>query len=205
MSQPVLISTQIDLLRHGEPVGGRRYRGQTDDPLSEIGWRQMRAAVDDYSAWRAIVTSPLKRCAEFARELGTRIEVPVYPEERLMEIGFGAWEGRTPAEIEGSDPGILARFQRDPVRFRPTGAETLDGFRARVAAAWEELIARHAGKQILVIGHAGIIRMVISLVLEAPVEHMFRIAVDHAALTRIRVLGEGRAALPQILFHGGRP
>ncbi len=63
MPEPALTSTQTDLLRHDEPVGGRRYRGRTDDPLSEVGWRQMRAAVDGYSAWRATVTSPLKRCA----------------------------------------------------------------------------------------------------------------------------------------------
>jgi len=31
-------TTTIDLLRHGEPVGGKRYRGQIDDPLSEKGW-----------------------------------------------------------------------------------------------------------------------------------------------------------------------
>ena len=40
--------TLIDMIRHGEPVGGRRYRGQIDDPLSEKGWRQMWAAV---AAW----------------------------------------------------------------------------------------------------------------------------------------------------------
>jgi alpha-ribazole phosphatase len=31
------VSTTLDLMRHGEPVGGRRYSGQIDDPLSEKG------------------------------------------------------------------------------------------------------------------------------------------------------------------------
>ena len=43
------MQTTIDLIRHGEPVGGRKYRGQTDDPLSEKGWAQMWAAVGDYA------------------------------------------------------------------------------------------------------------------------------------------------------------
>ncbi|MHB1590203.1 MAG: histidine phosphatase family protein [Sulfuricella sp.] len=43
-------STTIDLIRHGEPVGGRRYRGRTDDPLSEKGWNQMWTAVGDFRA-----------------------------------------------------------------------------------------------------------------------------------------------------------
>ena len=37
--------TTIDLLRHGEPLGGGRYRGQMDDALSEKGWQQMWQAV----------------------------------------------------------------------------------------------------------------------------------------------------------------
>ena len=54
----------IDLLRHGD-TGQRSYRGQLDDPLSTLGWSQLRAAIFGRS-WDAIVTSPLRRCAEFA-------------------------------------------------------------------------------------------------------------------------------------------
>ena len=43
-----LVNTTIDLIRHGEPVGGRKYRGQIDDPLSDKGWTQMRQAVADH-------------------------------------------------------------------------------------------------------------------------------------------------------------
>jgi alpha-ribazole phosphatase/probable phosphoglycerate mutase len=200
-----VISTRIDLLRHGLPVGGRRYRGRRDDPLSEAGWAQMRAAVNGHDAWEAIVTSPLQRCAAFAHELGARLAVAVHEDERLQEIGFGAWEGRTPEELEAADPGALERFRCDPVRHRPPGAESLESFGARVGAAWDELVARHRGRRVLVVAHAGVIRLVVSRVLDAPIERMFRLAVGHAALTRIRVHGEGERALPEILFHGGRP
>ena len=63
--------TTIDLIRHGEPVGGSKYRGQTDDPLSEKGWEQMRAAVGDHRPWEAILTSPLARCRAFAEKLAS--------------------------------------------------------------------------------------------------------------------------------------
>ncbi|MEW6253578.1 MAG: histidine phosphatase family protein, partial [Planctomycetota bacterium] len=63
------MSTLIDLMRHGEPVGGRRYRGQVDDPLSEKGWAQMRAAVGEAAPWHHVVSSPLLRCREFAETL----------------------------------------------------------------------------------------------------------------------------------------
>ena len=68
--------TVIDLLRHGEPVGGRRYRGQQDDPLSDTGWAQMRTSCAEQS-WDAVVSSPLQRCARFAEELVAGAETPL--------------------------------------------------------------------------------------------------------------------------------
>lgn len=82
--------TLIDMLRHGEPVGGRRYRGQTDDPLSDKGWRQMRAATAETRPWTAIVSSPLLRCRAFAEELAGQTGLPLAVDDRLKEVGFGA-------------------------------------------------------------------------------------------------------------------
>jgi len=154
-------ATVIDLLRHGEPVGGRCYRGQLDDALSEKGWRQMRASVAGYREWQAIVTSPLVRCAAFAHELGNVLGIPVHEDVRLMEIGFGAWEGKTADELRAADPECLQRFLTDPVAHPPAGAEPLAAFRARVAAAWQDLLERHYGRQVLLVGHAGVIRAVL--------------------------------------------
>ena len=63
-------NTIIDFIRHGEPVGGRAYRGHNiDDPLSEKGWQQMRTAVADHCPWSQLISSPLLRCKDFANEL----------------------------------------------------------------------------------------------------------------------------------------
>lgn len=194
--------TLIDLLRHGEPVGGRRYRGQIDDPLSDKGWQQMRAAVAGREDWDVIWSSTLSRCAEFARELAAQRQLPLTLDARLREIGFGAWEGQTPDELRRTDPERLDRFWRDPLANRPAGAEALTGFRARVQSAWNDMVAAHAGQRVLVVGHAGITRMLVSLALGSPVENMFRIHVGNAELTRIRVRGRGAEALPQLVFHG---
>ena len=101
---------QIDLLRHGEPVGGRRYRGLIDDPLSDKGWAEMRAAVQGRDEWDAIVHSPLSRCADFAAELSTDLGIPKISDDRLVEIGFGVWEGLTGDEVRAADPDALMRF-----------------------------------------------------------------------------------------------
>ena len=182
--------TLIDLIRHGEPQGGKRYRGQVDDPLSDAGWRQMWAAVGDQVPWQRIVTSPLSRCRAFAMALGERHGLPVTVDARLMEIGFGAWEGRTAAQLHAEDPTQLARFYYDPVAARPAGAEPLDQFRARVVAAFDALIESCLDQQVLVVTHAGVIRTLIAHVLSAPLEAIYRIEVDYAAMTRIRLSAE---------------
>jgi len=196
------VVTTVDLMRHGEPVGGRRYRGQLDDPLSDKGWRQMRRAVAGDAPWDLLISSPLRRCLEFAQELSRRRGLALEVEERVKEVGFGAWEGRTAEQVAAHDPDILQRFWRDPVRERPPGAESLPAFRGRVVAAWTDALARHAGRHILIVGHAGVIRMVLSEVLGMPPIHLFRIQVPNAGITRLQVQGEGEAALPRLMFHG---
>jgi broad specificity phosphatase PhoE len=70
-------TTQIDFIRHGEPLGGKCYRGQIDDPLSATGWQQMWQALGDAAPWQQIVTSPLSRCQAFAAALAERHGLPM--------------------------------------------------------------------------------------------------------------------------------
>jgi alpha-ribazole phosphatase/probable phosphoglycerate mutase len=193
------VTTTLDLMRHGEPVGGRKYRGQLDDPLSEKGWAQMHAAVGEGGPWTRIVSSPLLRCRVFAETLASRHDLPLVCDDRLMEVGFGEWEGKSAAEIEQKTPGMLGRFKADPVNARPAGAEPLADFHARVAAGLEDLLAQHAGQHVLLVGHAGVIRMAFAWALHIPLEHAYRIEVATASLTRLR-FDSGRASL---IFHGG--
>ncbi len=201
MTNPV--STTIDLLRHGEPVGGRRYRGQIDDPLSDKGWMQMRSAVGEAHPWDVIVSSTLCRCSHFAQELAHHHTLPLEMEPRLMELGFGAWEGRTAAELLRTDADILMRFWRDPIHHTPPGGEKLSAFRARVMATWEDLLARHAGRHLLLVCHAGTIRLLLSYVLNMPLERMFRIHVPNASMSRVQIDHHSEGPLPRLMFHAG--
>lgn len=203
MSTEERVTTLIDLMRHGEPVGGSRYRGQIDDPLSDTGWRQMRAAVGPHAPWDAIVSSPLRRCFDFAEDLAERLNLPLESDDRLMEIGFGVWQGKTQEEVTQFDPGLQQRFYRDPMSHRPEGAEGLGDFRVRVVAAWNDILNRHAGQHVLIVCHAGVIRMVLAHILEIPLSNLFRIKVGSAALTRIECAEQGEEFLGQLVFHDG--
>lgn len=198
-----VMTTMVDMIRHGEPVGGKKYRGQLDDPLSELGWAQMRAAVEGHRPWDAVVSSPLSRCAAFAQELAARHDLPLQVDARLMEIGFGDWEGHTAEELRAREPDALLGFWQDPLHNRPPGAEGLTQFRDRVVAAWNDILERYAGRHVLVVGHAGVIRMIVRHVLDMPLDRMFRLHVPNAGLTRIRIEGQGEDALPFLVFHAG--
>ncbi len=199
-----MITTTVDLLRHGEPVGGSKYRGQIDDPLSERGWRQLRTAVGDHCPWDLVISSPLSRCHDFARELTQRHGLPLEVDAGFMEIGFGEWEGYTADELLQRDPEILMRFWSDPEQHTPPGAERLTDFRKRIVTAWEQAITTHAGKHILIIGHAGMMRMILLHVLAIPMANLFRIKVPNAGISRICIDNNGAQSLPRLLFHAGQ-
>jgi len=196
-------STIIDIIRHGEPVGGRMYRGHRDDPLSELGWQQMHEAVEDFKAWQAILSSPLLRCCEFAASLASKISVPLHIDDRFKEINWGIWEGMTSQAICGDQPDRLYRFRSDPVRLRPKGAEDVRDFKQRVLNAMVDLINQHRGKHVLLVAHAGVIRAAISIVLDTPVQNMFNIKVANACITRIRVHHLDQHDKYELIFHNG--
>lgn len=177
--------TRIDLLRHGEPVGGGHYRGQVDDALSEKGWEQMWNAVGTTPEWQQIVSSPLLRCSAFAASLAESLVLPVQLEPRFMEVGFGDWEGKTRDELDRLDPGQIARFYQNPVKNRPPGAEPLDEFTDRVQAAFNEMLDRFTGQSVLVVAHAGVIRAILAYTLDIPLASMYRISVPTAGISRI--------------------
>jgi len=182
-----MTETIIDLIRHGEPIGGRKYRGYNiDDPLTEKGWRQMWDAVGDCNTWDQIITSPLKRCEEFAQALGKHHGINVAIESRFKEVGFGSWEGLSHDEIKNAKADEYQAFLRDPINHRPQGAEDLDDFINRVGSAYDETIERYEKKHCFIIAHAGVIRAVIAKTLLAAPVGLYRIKVMNGGITRIR-------------------
>jgi broad specificity phosphatase PhoE len=194
--------TRIDLIRHGMPEGGNRIRGHgVDDPLSPLGWAQMRetaAAVDD---WHAIVSSPLARCRAFAEWLAAERRLPLAIDPDLREVGFGSWEGLSRDVLRRDHGAEFAAFYDDPVNRRPPGAEPLADFGDRVGAALDRVLADHAGRHTLVVAHAGVIRAAIGGVLQSPPLCWYRTDVTNGALTRLEQDDAGR----RLVLHNWRP
>lgn len=183
------MTTYIDVIRHGEPVGGRRYRGYSiDDPLTEKGWAEMRAAVAGSSPWQHIVSSPLSRCLDFSKELANELQIPFTVNEQLKEIGFGHWEGKTPEEILAEDKDALNHFYQDPVNNRPDGAEPLSDFSERVWKAYQNILETHHGKHVLIVAHAGVARAIIANILQMSLDDVYsRLRIAYGAIVHSSV------------------
>ena len=182
-----MTDTVIDLMRHGEPVGGRAYRGHNiDDPLTEAGWQQMWDAIGDEAPWDHIICSPLERCQAFANALMDTRNIPCSTEENFKEVGFGSWEGKTPDEIKAENLKGYEDFYHDPVNKRPGGAEPLNEFIHRVTTAFDNVVKEYKEKHILVIAHAGVNRAIIAHALHTAPIGLYRINVKNAGISRLK-------------------
>ncbi|UXZ53647.1 histidine phosphatase family protein [Halomonas sp. 7T] len=184
--------TTIDLMRHGEPVGGRMLRGSTDHPLSEVGWKQMtdavmRHTVDGRPPYDAVISSPLLRCREFALWLGEEFDVPVQIDDDLAELHLGGWEGKTYAQVyeqEGSEQ--MSAFWYDPARGAPPSGETLAELDVRVSESWQQLLTNPPGKHVLVVAHLFVCNALLRQVLEQPLCNGLVMDLPYAAMSRLR-------------------
>jgi broad specificity phosphatase PhoE len=133
----------IYLIRHGQTEFNRadRFQGRVDSPLTELGVAQARAvgarlaalAAADPGDWR-IACSPLGRARHTAEIIAEAMGLgPPTPDERLIEVSYGALDGLTRAEVDARFPH-LARIKRGIFTIAP-GGEPIADVQAR-AASW---------------------------------------------------------------------
>nr|WP_256834897.1 alpha-ribazole phosphatase family protein [Pseudomonas oleovorans] len=183
---------QLELLRHGETELGGGLRGSLDDALTEQGWAQLRASVLDAGPWDCLISSPLRRCARFAEELAAAHGLPLHLEPGLQELHFGDWEGRSAAELMGSDAEALGRFWADPYAFTPPNGEPLLQFEARILAAIRRLQQNHAAERLLLITHGGVMRLLLARARCLPRQELLQVNVGYAQRFRLSLDADGQ-------------
>ncbi len=188
----------IDLLRHGALVGGVKYRGALDDPLTCEG----RLAMDD--VWcqikedvTSVVYSPLSRCAEPAQAWAKEAGVSCVAEPAIQELSYGGWEGLTAEEIKQHYPQMLEKWRQDPTHMTPPQGEPMIDFSKRIRCFLQTLLAQHQPGHLLIVAHSGSIRMLIAHALQAPIVSTRHLSMPYACWSRL-VVKEGQASL---CFH----
>lgn len=195
-------TTIIDLLRHGEVEGDATYRGSTDDPLTDHGWQQMVAALENKNHWDIIITSPLMRCREFAELIAKEDEIDLEINPSLQEIDFGLWEGLTPDQIMEDDESLLHAWWSSPTTITPPEGEDFHDFQARVLKSLKKIIKEYKGKRILIVTHAGVIRLLIMHALGMPDVNLFRLNVDYGSFSQIHAYHDNHGDTLSLIKHG---
>jgi broad specificity phosphatase PhoE len=152
--------TTFYFVRHGESEGNaaRVFTGQTDSPLTARGRQQADVVAQELAKVKfdRIVSSDLSRTRDTARVIAKPhgIQVEIVPE--LREIDVGDRTGKTFDETKGlpswNDDGFVAW----------PGGETLEQVLSRTLGAIERLTRESPGKTILVVGHGGVNRILLS-------------------------------------------
>ena len=151
--------TKLLLVRHGRTAwnAAGRIQGQLDIALDELGGQQARQVAERVQSFHldAIYTSPLQRARETAEAIGTRLNLPVTGDDRLMEYQFGVVSGLTWEELVAQHPELAKRWVDDAWTVPIAGSEGRVNFAARVKAVMDDLIARHLDQHVAVVAHGG--------------------------------------------------
>jgi broad specificity phosphatase PhoE len=146
-------ASEVVLVRHGETEWSRdgKHTGRTDVPLTARGRQQAKAVGEALRRreFALVLTSPLSRALETCRLAGFGDRA--VSREELMEWDYGAYEGRTTAEIREERHGWT--LWRDGVRH----GETIEEVAARIDRVIAEL--RVVDGDSLLFAHGHVLRV----------------------------------------------
>ncbi len=205
---------KIDLLRHGELQTSGLFCADENEPLSDKGMQQLIAATQS-GQWDVIISSPSRRCREFAETLSPQ-QADLIIDEHFQEMDFGRWVGAFYAHVWQKEPEQLQALWDSPETFIAPDGESMQHFIARVQAGWQSLLdgyindtnptsystfTPHKTGSILLITHAGVIRNILAHTLKMPHASTLSFDIGYARFTRLHYYPDGVYSLRE---HGAR-
>jgi broad specificity phosphatase PhoE len=175
------------LVRHGRTPANAAglLQGRLDQDLDDHG-RQQASAVADHVRRGvrvdAVIASPLRR----AQQTAAAFELPIETDDRWIELAYGEFEGSRHDEV----PSAVWQFWRDDPDFTPAGGESLAALDRRTREACDELVARAAHENIVVVSHVSPIKSAVAWALGVGIGISFNCHLDQAAVCRIVIRGD---------------
>ncbi|OUS33050.1 hypothetical protein A9Q98_00085 [Thalassotalea sp. 42_200_T64] len=176
--------TNLFLLRHAKVDGPAALYGHTDIGVSADENNKLLAQLLSVKhCFSHIVSSPLQRCRTVSEQFAKQNGLPLTIEPGLSETSFGDYDGiafddiafngigakeTSTNEINDNDLNwpTLENFWHNPMLNTLPNAESLMDFKLRITNLLQTLINEHQGENVLVVCHGGVIKMMISHVLE---------------------------------------
>jgi len=181
--------TTLWLIRHAEVE--ERYHsvfgGRIDMGLSPVGKQQAAALAKNLQTKQidALYASPMRRVQETLAPLTINSALKPVVRQGLREVDFGDWTGLHWTEVQ-QKYGISALAWLDQLECAGIpNAECARTLRNRVEPVLREALQRHAGEHLAIACHGGVIRMILSILLELPLPKMASFEIDYASLTQV--------------------
>ncbi|MDZ4098137.1 MAG: alpha-ribazole phosphatase [Methylophilaceae bacterium] len=184
---------RLYLLRHTRlSVDSGICYGQADIDVAPSFHDELQVIKSKVTTMRfdGLYTSPLQRCHKLAESLGIGDAVA---DERLMELHFGDWELKKWDDIPRPE---FDAWANNYATLSPPNGETFTDLHARAKHFLADMQSAHAGQDVLVVAHGGLIRALLADVLNMPLKGLFRFEVDYGSLTQLNFDGE----IPRIGF-----
>jgi alpha-ribazole phosphatase len=180
----------VYLIRHGkiqQEDDQRRYVGQINLPLTAEGIKQAQSLHKRFE--RAdigtVYCSDLSRSIQTAQIVVGSRSIRVVVRKDLREVSMGEWENCTFGDIARRFPEEFKARGCDIVSYRVPGGESFADCNKRVVAALEEIVSSST-ENIVIVGHAGVNRLLLCHMLGMPLANIFRIAQDYGCLNLIQ-------------------
>ena len=183
----------IYLARHAKPLlpdDKKRYLGQSDPPLSPEGMDQAERLANTLARFSVseIFSSDLTRAVQTASIVAAAFGLKVKTDEKLREINMGKWENLTFEEVQTRYPEDFEKRGNDIVYFRPSEGESYFDLQVRALDAFYAIVKNSIGNTVIV-GHAGVNRAILCVLMSLPLQDIFSIQQDYAFAYEITVKG----------------
>ncbi len=170
------------VVRHGqtESSARRAYSGRSDIALTGEGREQARRAAEQLAGAGidAVYSSPLSRARDTAQAIADATGAPLTVDERLTEIDYGRFEGVDRAGARELVGQPFEDWRADPFGAPVPGMEPLADALARARAATADALA--AAQRPVIVGHQGILRIVLIALGELAPEDYFTLRLHEA-------------------------
>ena len=187
--------SRLLLVRHGinKLNNARRFWGKTDVALSHKGIHQAEKLRDRLATEKinAIYTSNLSRARATAEIIAAKHKAGITTLDELSELNFGWVEGLTFEEISRLHPELAEVLNDWKTRPKFPGGESLDELNSRVQRFLNQLQKHKPSETILIVAHAGTLRLIICNLLEIELEHWRQMQLDFASLSILETYPQG--------------
>ncbi|MCP4818383.1 MAG: histidine phosphatase family protein [Shimia sp.] len=177
--------TRLHLVRHG-PTHAKTMVGWSDLPADLSDTAAIARLSEFLPADGLVISSDLSRTVATADAIqGPRQRLPHDPD--LREIHFGDWELKGFAEIEAKDPDRIRAYWEHPGDVRPPNGESWNEVATRVDRSIDRLITTHAGQDIIVVVHFGVILTQVQRAEKLTASEVFAHRIDNLSVTSIHI------------------